>query len=60
VPDITHQTWSHGRRYLLHGDWSAFQSEARYLVMEYADEASASDLRGRVQWRRLLGDCSKR
>ena len=29
-------------------------------VAEYADEASATDLRGRVQWRRLLDDCSKR
>ena len=29
-------------------------------VTEYADEASATDLRGRVQWRRLLDDCAKR
>lgn len=29
-------------------------------VAEYADEASATDLRGRVQWRRLLDDCAKR
>ena len=29
-------------------------------VVEYADEASATDLRGRVQWRRLLDDCAKR
>jgi DNA invertase Pin-like site-specific DNA recombinase len=27
---------------------------------EYADEASATDLRGRLQWRRLLDDCAKR
>jgi len=29
-------------------------------VAEFADEASATDLRGRVQWRRLLDDCVKR
>ncbi len=29
-------------------------------VAEYTDEASATDLRGRVQWRRLLDDCAKR
>lgn len=29
-------------------------------VAEYADEASATDLRGGVQWRRLLDDCAKR
>ena len=29
-------------------------------VTEYADEASATNLRGRVQWRRLLDDCAKR
>jgi DNA invertase Pin-like site-specific DNA recombinase len=29
-------------------------------VTEYADEASATDLRGRVQWRRLLDEGSKR
>jgi site-specific DNA recombinase len=29
-------------------------------VTEFADEASATDLRGRVQWRRLLDDCSRR
>ncbi|HVA21771.1 MAG TPA: recombinase family protein [Candidatus Micrarchaeia archaeon] len=29
-------------------------------VVEYADEASASDLRGRVAWRRLLDDCARR
>ena len=29
-------------------------------LTEYADEASATDLRGRVQWRRLLDDCAKR
>ena len=29
-------------------------------VTEYADEASATDLRGRAQWRRLLDDCAKR
>ena len=29
-------------------------------VAEYADEASATDLRGRLQWRRLLDDCAKR
>lgn len=27
---------------------------------EYADEASATDLRGRVQWRRLLDECARR
>ena len=29
-------------------------------VAEYADEASATDLRGRVNWRQLLDDCAKR
>ena len=29
-------------------------------VTQYADEASATDLRGRVQWRQLLDDCAKR
>jgi DNA invertase Pin-like site-specific DNA recombinase len=29
-------------------------------VTEYADEASASDLRGRIQWRGLLDDCARR
>lgn len=29
-------------------------------VMEYADEASATDLRGRREWRRLLDDAAKR
>ncbi len=29
-------------------------------VREYADGASASDLRGRVGWRRLLDDCARR
>lgn len=29
-------------------------------VAEYADEASASDLRGRIQWRGLLDDCARR
>jgi DNA invertase Pin-like site-specific DNA recombinase len=29
-------------------------------VAEYADEASAADMRGRVQWRRLLDDAARR
>lgn len=29
-------------------------------VREYADEASATDIRGRVNWRQLLDDCAKR
>jgi len=40
--------------------WEFCTAQGWTDVAEYADEASAADLRGRKEWRRLLDDASKR